>query len=124
MTDTPAARPVQSNTPPADPAPPATPPPGTAPPLLAPAAADPLRRSRTSALWVGVIVFAAVLVLLLIFVLQNTQPVLISYLGATGEVPLAVAMLLATAAGILLTAAAGSLRIRQLRRRLPRRRGL
>ncbi|GLW90203.1 LapA family protein [Actinokineospora globicatena] len=120
MTDTPAARPVQSNTPPADPAPPATPPPGTAPP---PAAADPLRRSRTSALWIGVIVFAAVLVLLLIFILQNTQPVLISYLGATGEVPLAVAMLLATAAGILLTAAAGSLRIRQLRRRLPRRRG-
>ncbi|WP_092785818.1 LapA family protein [Actinokineospora terrae] len=85
-------------------------------------AADPLRRSRTSALWIGVIVFAVVLVLLLVFVLQNTQPVRISYLGATGDIPLAVAMLLATAAGILLTAVAGSLRIRQLRRRVPGRR--
>ncbi|WP_208115561.1 lipopolysaccharide assembly protein LapA domain-containing protein [Labedaea rhizosphaerae] len=79
-----------------------------------------MRRSRTSAVWTGVIVFAVVLVLLLIFILQNTQSVRISYLGAAGNVSLAVAMLLAAVAGVLLTAIAGSLRIWQLRRRLPR----
>ncbi|PXY25290.1 hypothetical protein BAY59_25150 [Prauserella coralliicola] len=77
-----------------------------------------MRRTRTSATWIGVIVFTAVLVLLLIFILQNTQSVQISYFGATGHVSLAVAMLLAAVAGVLLTAIAGSLRIWQLRRRL------
>ncbi len=64
--------------------------------------------------------FAALLVLLLIFILQNTQPVQISYFTLTGSVSLAVAMLLAAVAGVLLTAIAGSLRIWQLRRRVPR----
>lgn len=97
--------------------PPATP---TAPPATPPTPRNPLRRSRTSAVWIGVIVFAVVLVLLLIFILQNTQPVQVSYFGASGEVSLAVAMLLAAVAGVLLAAIAGSLRIWQLRRRLPR----
>jgi len=79
-----------------------------------------LRRTRTGVTWIGVIVFAAVLVLLLIFILQNTQTVQISYLGANGHVSLAVAMLLAAVAGVLLTAIAGSLRIWQLRRHLRR----
>jgi uncharacterized integral membrane protein len=59
-------------------------------------------------------------VLLLVFILQNTQSVEISYFGATGHVSLAVAMLLAAIAGVLLTAIAGSLRIWQLRRLLRR----
>ena len=85
-----------------------------------PAAANPLRRSRAGTLWVGVVVFAGVLVLLLIFILQNTQPVEVSYFGFAGTVPLAVAMLLAAIAGVLLAATAGALRIFQLRRRVPR----
>lgn len=89
-------------------------------PLAEPAAANPLRRSRTGTLWVGVVVFAGVLVLLLIFILQNTQPVEVSYFGFAGTVPLAVAMLLAAIAGVLLAATAGALRIFQLRRRVPR----
>ncbi|TCP43671.1 putative integral membrane protein [Tamaricihabitans halophyticus] len=120
MTDTSATRPVPSTTPPTDsagpPAPAATP---DTPPA-APPARNPLRRTRTGVTWVGVIVFAAVLVLLLIFILQNTQAVQISYLGASGHVSLAVAMLLAAVAGVLLTAIAGSLRIWQLRRHLRR----
>jgi uncharacterized integral membrane protein len=79
---------------------------------------NPVRRSRTSAVWTGVIVFAVVLVLLLIFILQNTRSVQVSYFGADGNVSLAVAMLLAAVAGVLLAAIAGSLRIWQLRRRL------
>lgn len=121
MTDTSANRPVQSHTTPADTAPATESPVAeTAPPTAAPAVRNPLRRSRTSAVWTGVIVFAVVLVLLLIFILQNTQSVQISYFGAAGTVSLAVAMLLAAVAGVLLTAIAGSLRIWQLRRRLPR----
>lgn len=85
-----------------------------------PAGADPLRRTRTGSIWVGVIIFALVLVLLLIFILQNTQAVRLSYFGAEGQIPLAVAMLLSAVAGALLTAIAGSLRIIQLRRNLRR----
>ena len=125
MTDTPATRPVQSNSSPLDPGlpsmrplPPERP---TAPePSLAVNGRDPLRRTRSSSLWTGLIVFAVVLVLLCIFIVQNTQSVRISYFGATGELSLAVAMLLAAVAGVLLTAIAGSLRIWQLRRRLSR----
>lgn len=121
MTDTSATRHVPSHTPPADSVPPAGGPvPGSTPPAPTPGDANPLRRTRAGITWVGVIVFAVVLVLLLIFILQNTQAVQISYLGATGHVSLAVAMLLAAVAGVLLTAIAGSLRIWQLRRRLRR----
>src|SRR6476661_7443453 len=120
MTDTSAARPVRSGAIPVDWPPPTDPNAARTAPPVVPKARNPLRRSRTSALWIGVIVFAAVLVLLLIFILQNTQPVQISYLALSGSVSLAVAMLLAAVAGVLLAAIAGSLRIWQLRRRMPR----
>lgn len=83
---------------------------------------DPLRGSRTSGVWIAVVLFVVVLVLLSIFVLQNTQPVEVAFLGWRGEAPLAAAMLIATAAGLLLAAAAGTLRILQLRRRVRRER--
>lgn len=89
-------------------------------PEMTSSAANPLRRTRASVAWVGVIVFAVVMVLLLIFILQNTQEVRISYFGAAGQLPLAVAMLLAAVAGVVLTAIAGTLRIWQLRKRLRR----
>ena len=57
------------------------------------------------------------LVLLIIFIAQNTDTTTVRFLSFEGETPVAVAMLIATAAGILLTATAGSLRIIQLRRR-------
>ncbi len=79
---------------------------------------NPLARTRVSALWVGIIVFAIILILLLVFVLQNTAKVPITYFWLTGHIPLAVAMLLSAAAGVLLTAIAGTLRIVQLRKRL------
>jgi putative membrane protein len=117
MTDTSATRRVPSNTPPVDAVPPTD---GPVPAAPAPGDTNPLRRTRAGVTWVSVIVFAAVLVLLLVFVLQNTQSVEISYLGASGHVSLAVAMLLAAVAGVLLTAIAGSLRIWQLRRKIRR----
>lgn len=81
---------------------------------------DPLRGSRTSGIWVAVVALVVLLVLLAIFILQNTQPVTVSFLRWTGEAPLASALLIATAAGLLIAVAAGSLRILQLRHRVRR----
>ena len=81
---------------------------------------DPLRGSRTSGLWIGVILLAVVFVLLAIFILQNTQSVTIAFLGLDGQAPLAAMLLIAAAAGALLVVIAGSLRILQLRRRVRR----
>ena len=81
---------------------------------------DPLRRSRTSGVWVAVIGLGLLLVLLVVFIAQNTQSVEVSFVGWNGRAPLAVTLLIAAAAGLLLATAAGSLRIWQLRRRVKR----
>lgn len=106
------------------PDPPATEPeptrPTTRPSRPAQPASDPLRASRTSGLWIAVALSGVVLVLLIIFIAQNTDPVDVSFLGWQGETPLAVALLIATVAGLFLATIAGSLRILQLRRRVKR----
>ncbi|WP_432478634.1 LapA family protein [Nocardioides sp. GXQ0305] len=81
---------------------------------------DPLRGSRTSGVWLAVVAGGVILVLLIIFIAQNTDTVRIRFLGWEGETPLAVALLIATTAGLFLAAVAGSLRILQLRRRVRR----
>lgn len=72
-------------------------------------------RSRAGGLWVAAVAFAVVLLLLLIFVLQNGQRVDVSFLGANGTLPLGVALLLASVFGVLLVALPGTARIVQLR---------
>jgi len=81
-----------------------------------------LRGSRTSGVWLVTVLLVVLLVLLAVFVLQNTQKVEISFLGWNGTAPLAAALLIATAAGLVLAVAAGTLRILQLRRRVKRER--
>jgi uncharacterized integral membrane protein len=81
---------------------------------------DPLRGSRTSGFWAAIVLLVVVLVLLAVFVLQNTQQVRVSFLGWDGSAPLAAALLIATAAGLLIAVSAGALRILQLRRRVRR----
>ena len=81
---------------------------------------DPLRGSRTSGIWAAVLALVVLLALLSVFVLQNTQPVEVSYFGWQGEAPLAATLLIAVAAGLLIAVIAGSLRILQLRRRVRR----
>lgn len=81
---------------------------------------DPLRGSRAGATWVALVGVGLLLVLLVIFILQNTQSVQVSFLGFDGRAPLAVCLIIAAAAGILLTALAGTLRILQLRHRVRR----
>jgi uncharacterized integral membrane protein len=81
---------------------------------------NPLRGSRTSGLWAGVVASALVLILLIIFIAQNTERVDVQFLGWEGQTPLAVALLIASVGGLLLAAVAGTLRIWQLRRRVRR----
>ena len=74
-----------------------------------------VKRTRISGLWVSVGFFAVVLLLLLIFILQNGAKVDISYMGAHGHLPLGVALLLSAVCGVLLVVLAGAARISQLR---------
>lgn len=100
--------------PPSDAAPSDTAPAGGPAPTAGP---DPaVRRTRTGGLWVGLILSALVLLLLLVFIIQNDAPVQISFFAFEGVLPSGVALLLAAIAGILLVAIPGSLRILQLRR--------
>ena len=79
-------------------------------------------RSRMGSLWVSAVAFAFVLLLLMIFVLQNGQSAEVSFLGAHGHLPMGVALLLAAIFGVLLVALPGTTRILQLRTRGGRRR--
>jgi len=99
-------------------APEQTAPPPTAPAQTAAAQALPqhkIRRTRISGLWVALGFFAVILLLLLIFILQNGTKVDISYMGAHGHLPLGVALLLSAVCGVLLVVLAGAARISQLR---------
>ena len=90
--------------------------PGAAAPGSGTPGTAPVRRSRSGGLWVGLILSALVLLLLLVFILQNGAPVQISFFALEGTLPVGVALLLAAIAGILLVAIPGSVRILQLRR--------
>jgi lipopolysaccharide assembly protein A len=88
---------------------PATPVAGTEPPKS---------RGRVGAVWWGLIIAAVFLVLMLIFVTQNSQTVEVSYFGWQGQLSLAVAMLLGVAAGALLVVIPGTVRILRLRNKV------
>ena len=80
-------------------------------------------RTRTSTAFNGFVAGAIVLILLLVFILENTQSVKISYFGATGHIALGVALLLAAVGGALLVGLLGLARIAQLRRHTKRHSG-
>jgi uncharacterized integral membrane protein len=71
-------------------------------------------RTRISAVWFGVVAAALVLVLLLIFILQNTRSVKITYFTVSGTLPVGVA----ARGGLLLAGLVALLRIWQLHHRL------
>jgi uncharacterized integral membrane protein len=81
---------------------------------------DPLRGSRTSGFWAAVVGLGLVLLLLIVFIAQNTRQTTVSFLAWDGQVPVAVAILIAAVAGLFLATLAGTLRILQLRRRVRR----
>jgi uncharacterized integral membrane protein len=119
MTDQPSGEPVVAPGQPADPADPVGP--GATGAESDPVrdenrSLDPKSRTRISGTWVGILIAAVLLVLLLVFILQNTQSVKVSYLTANGHIPLGVALTLACAGGVLLSGVVASLRILQIRR--------
>jgi len=75
-----------------------------------------VHRSRSGGLWTGLVFSAIVLIFLLVFILQNLDPVRITFLGFGGSLPIGVALLLAAIAGLLLVAIPGGVRMMQLRR--------
>lgn len=79
-------------------------------------------RSRVGGVWVAAVITAVILLLLLIFVLENGQTAKISFFGQHGHLPQGVALLLAAVAGVLVVAVPGSARIAQLRLRQRRHR--
>jgi putative membrane protein len=68
----------------------------------------------------GLIAGVLVLIVVLIFIIQNAHAVNISFLGSHLRLSLAVALLLAAIAGALVMAAAGTARITQLRQNMRR----
>ena len=75
-------------------------------------------------MWLASALFALMLLLLLIFILENGQRVNIGYFGAHGHLPLGVALLLAAVLGVLLVVIPGTGRIVQLRITARRHRGI
>jgi uncharacterized integral membrane protein len=73
-------------------------------------------RGTAGTVWVGSILAAVVLVLLLVFVVQNGGSTRIDFLVWSGTLPTGVALLFAAVAGVLLVAIPGSARILQLRK--------
>jgi len=72
--------------------------------------------TRAAALWSALIVGFLILILLLVFILQNTDSTTIHLFGWQWNLPVGVAVLFAAVCGGLLTVAAGTVRIFQLRR--------
>ncbi|WP_156690582.1 LapA family protein [Mycobacterium sp. Marseille-P9652] len=68
------------------------------------------------ALWSALIAGFLILILLLIFIAQNTASTAFQFLGWHWTLPLGVAILLAAVVGGLITVAVGTARILQLRR--------
>lgn len=72
--------------------------------------------TRAAALWAALIGGFIVLIVLLVFILQNTDSTTIHFFGWQWNLPVGVAILLAAVCGGLLTVAVGTARIVQLRR--------
>jgi uncharacterized integral membrane protein len=72
--------------------------------------------TRTAATWWALAVGVLILIILLVFIAQNTDSVPIHFLGWQWNSPIGVAFMLAAVSGALITLAAGTARIIQLRR--------
>lgn len=72
--------------------------------------------TRAAALWSALITGFVILIVLLVFIMQNTESTSINFFGWEWNLPVGVAILLAAVCGGLLTVAVGTARIVQLRR--------
>lgn len=77
---------------------------------------DKIKHSLSARMWTGMIVGALVLIVLLVFVIQNPDSTDFQIFAWHFTMPLGVAILLAAIAGALITAVVGAVRMFQLRR--------
>jgi uncharacterized integral membrane protein len=77
-----------------------------------------IERRKVSAVWIGFILAAILLIALVVFIAQNSRTATVNFLWLHGHISLALALLLAAVIGALLVAIPGSVRIVQLRRSL------
>jgi uncharacterized integral membrane protein len=75
-------------------------------------------RTRVSGVWIGLIATALFIVVLVIFIAQNSHKAPVHFLGWHGHFSIALTILLSAVAGMLLVAIPGTVRILQLRRAL------
>lgn|GEM_PF-1715786 len=73
------------------------------------------RPTRTAALWVAVAVGLAVLVMLIVFFVQNQDMITVRFFGLEGTLALGTTLFIAAVGGGVLVALAGGARILQLR---------
>jgi uncharacterized integral membrane protein len=102
--------------------------PATAAPPMAPAgppATLPMSRvprTRTGVAWFRICATALIFAVLIVFMLQNTRSVEISFLWMHGSLPLALALLIAAVGTAILAMVVGTARITQRRRAARRQR--
>ncbi|MEH3157314.1 MAG: lipopolysaccharide assembly protein LapA domain-containing protein [Gordonia paraffinivorans] len=75
-----------------------------------------VRHTRTKSAWVGIIVGAIVLILLLVFIVQNLDKQEIQLFFWQVNLPQGISLLIAAIAGALITAVVGGARMFQVRR--------
>lgn len=73
------------------------------------------RPTRTAALWVAVAVGLVVLVMLIVFFVQNQDMITVRFFGLEGTLALGTTLFIAAVGGGVLVALAGGARILQLR---------
>jgi uncharacterized integral membrane protein len=76
------------------------------------------KQGVSGAAWTALILGLLILILLLVFILQNNVPAAFNYMGWEFSLPLGVAMLLAAVAGALIMGLVGSVRLFRLGHRV------
>jgi putative membrane protein len=84
--------------------------------LPAPATTNRVPHTRTGAAWFGVCAAAFLFVVLIVFMVQNTRSVEVTFLWMHGSLPLALALLTAAVGAAIVAVVVGAARITQLRR--------
>jgi uncharacterized integral membrane protein len=85
-------------------------------PDSAPPPESAVKYTRAASLWTSLTAGFLILIVLLIFITQNTGSVTLAFFGWRWTLPLGVAILLAAVGGGLITVLVGTARIYQLRR--------
>ncbi len=76
------------------------------------------KQGFTTGTWIALILGALVLIMLLIFILQNNVPADFAYLGWAFSLPLGIAMLFAAIAGMLVMGLFGSVKLIKISHRV------